>query len=482
MPQTSSTAIKRNDYSWQSSLPRTLHPLKNRKTPSTTAVSTIGTKNLTKCVSRQLQVSSKCPKKFYVKEPSTTLISPTRFKSPCKSKNLNSVEASTCPSTGSSQPASSCRKSQSMIELSPARFNSIGNNNLRSGMELKGQLAIKRTTLSSLISKSHGDLQNNNLQIITESNKEQLEEVSKKAGSLICHTLILNAWRQRREEVKTLQGTIQKLVEQIDHSQLQIVVLRRLLDTENNRIGQLSAEVHRTKAQLENTIKEKNELAAEKEILENDAKKFQEVSEERRLISENWKNELLSTKSQLKAVEIQMERDREKLSKLREDKKILLERVLTNEALAAEHSEKAEQAGMISKDLHEQISAQIGTINKLQDDKNQLTRELKDAETENINLKNSLSTMNDTKESLNLQAENLTIQLNDREAALRRIESAYNTQLIELNDLREQLLRQSQQTGWSGRMLQIAGSMVRAPGAILRTLSFLSLPSIVRHP
>lgn len=53
---------------------------------------------------------------------------------------------------------------------------------------------------------------------------------------------------------------------------------------------------------------------------------------------------------------------------------------------------------------------------------------------------------------------------------------------IELNELREQLLRQSQQTGWSGRMLQIAGSMVRAPGAILRTLSFLSLPSIVRHP
>lgn len=132
MPQTSSTAIKRNDYSWQSSLPRT-HPLKNRKTPSTTAVSNIGTKNLTKCVSRQLQVSSKCPKKFYVKEPSTntTLISPTRFKSPCKSKNSNSVEASTCPSTDSSQPASSCRKSQSMIELSPARFNLIGNNNLR---------------------------------------------------------------------------------------------------------------------------------------------------------------------------------------------------------------------------------------------------------------------------------------------------------------------------------------------------------------
>lgn len=40
----------------------------------------------------------------------------------------------------------------------------------------------------------------------------------------------------------------------------------------------------------------------------------------------------------------------------------------------------------------------------------------------------------------------------------------------ELNELRERLIRQSQEGGWSSRMLQLAGSVVRAPGAILRTL------------
>lgn len=47
----------------------------------------------------------------------------------------------------------------------------------------------------------------------------------------------------------------------------------------------------------------------------------------------------------------------------------------------------------------------------------------------------------------------------------------------ELSELRERLIRQSQEGGWSSRMLQLAGSVVRAPRAILRTL--LSGPVLV---
>lgn len=41
---------------------------------------------------------------------------------------------------------------------------------------------------------------------------------------------------------------------------------------------------------------------------------------------------------------------------------------------------------------------------------------------------------------------------------------------MELRELKERLMRQSQEGGWSSRMLQIAGSVVRAPRVILRTL------------
>ena len=43
---------------------------------------------------------------------------------------------------------------------------------------------------------------------------------------------------------------------------------------------------------------------------------------------------------------------------------------------------------------------------------------------------------------------------------------------LELNELRDRLFRESRDCGWSSKILQLAGSMVRAPGAILRTLSF----------
>jgi len=45
---------------------------------------------------------------------------------------------------------------------------------------------------------------------------------------------------------------------------------------------------------------------------------------------------------------------------------------------------------------------------------------------------------------------------------------------MELNELQNRFLRQSQDSGWSSRVLQLAGSVVRAPRVIFRTLSFFS--------
>lgn len=82
----------------------------------------------------------------------------------------------------------------------------------------------------------------------------------KKAANLVCHVLMLNAWRRRRSEVQYLHGTIDDLSQQIEHLHLQIVVLRRLLDTENIRVSKLTSNVHRAKIQFDETSKEKNTL------------------------------------------------------------------------------------------------------------------------------------------------------------------------------------------------------------------------------
>lgn len=66
----------------------------------------------------------------------------------------------------------------------------------------------------------------------------------------------------------------------------------------------------------------------EKEKLEVELKRAEEVSQERLVAVGNLKNELLTVQDQLKTLDAQMAKDREKLLKLREDKRILLDKVL----------------------------------------------------------------------------------------------------------------------------------------------------------
>lgn len=54
-----------------------------------------------------------------------------------------------------------------------------------------------------------------------------------------------------------------------------------------------------------------------------------DLSEERQVSTENMRNELITAQNQLQAVDEQMSKDREKLLKLREDKRILLEKART---------------------------------------------------------------------------------------------------------------------------------------------------------
>lgn len=61
--------------------------------------------------------------------------------------------------------------------------------------------------------------------------------------------------------------------------------------------------------------------------MEVELKRVEEISQERSVTVGNLKNELLTAQDQLKALDTQMAKDREKLLKLREDKRILLDKV-----------------------------------------------------------------------------------------------------------------------------------------------------------
>ncbi|XP_076672057.1 uncharacterized protein LOC143371080 isoform X2 [Andrena cerasifolii] len=229
----------------------------------------------------------------------------------------------------------------------------------------------------------------------------------RKAASMMCRVLMLNAWRRRRGEVLYLRDTI-------DNLHLQIFVLRRLIDTENIRICKMTGEVHRVKMQFDETSKEKDALRT----------------------------------------------------------------VTASETLAAERGAMAEKAESVTEDLQMRLAMQIALVESSQRQIQRYSKELKAKQDEKSKLEKFLRSSEETGKSLKLRTAFLETQLADRETNLRRLESAYNSQMSELNELRERLIRQSQEGGWSSRMLQIAGSVVRAPRAILRTLLSTTNPAL----
>ncbi|XP_063975090.1 uncharacterized protein LOC135161443 isoform X2 [Diachasmimorpha longicaudata] len=371
-------------------------PVRQRKGP--TAIPISG-RNLSKCLNR-VQLASK----YHSHRPAVK----HSFRTP-------RISTATCPSTFRAPIASSCRKSLSMVDLSPAKIDA--------NLQIRSERGRPPTEMGQV-----GEGCSNG-QILTGRAHNEGEGTIKSAASLVCHALAVNAWRRRRDEVAELSGSIEKLGQQVDHLQLQIAVLRRLLETENNRVAKLSGEVHCTRTQLDEEIKQKGQLIAEKEQLEIEVQRSKQVSENREIFAENLKNDLLSVKDQLAALEIQMSKEREKLLKLHEDKKILLEKVSRSEALATERGEKAKRVEKIYEELQGRFAVQVGIIDTLQGDKQKLSRDLKIAEIEKVRLEKRLSASEESGKALSLRVNDIEMQLGDREAALRRIETAYNAQL-----------------------------------------------------
>ncbi|XP_071562934.1 uncharacterized protein [Temnothorax nylanderi] len=367
-----------------------------------------------------------------------------------------------------------CKKSLSMMDLSLAVVDpDVG--------DLKSESESSASRLDEIADRTKDILANGGsgrswTDATPSSESEQgeaTEDPTIKAANVVCRVLVLNAWRRRRAEIAQLE-------QQVEHLHLQIEFLRRLLLAENDRVGRLNGELYREKSQLEEMTRERDAVKSEKEKLETELKRAEEVSQERSVTVGNLRNELLTAQDQLKALDMQMMKDREKLLKLREDKKILLDKVSASEALARERGARAEKAESAVEDLQLRLVAQVSLTESTQEQLQRTSRELQTAVTERQKLEKRLKASESNAKTLSLRVFALESQLADREVELRRVEMEYHSQMTELSELREQLLRQSQESGWSSRILQIAGSIMRV--SILRTFAFLSSATLPLPP
>ncbi|XP_050478089.1 uncharacterized protein LOC126867549 isoform X2 [Bombus huntii] len=438
-------------------------------------------KRLTRCTQHkfltysQLPVRCQRPSRYY--RPPRTFFRLASFATINRTTAINTTKS--CPDNSTCSifhavDTSHCKKSLSMIDFS-SLIMEAENSDLRSDSSFIEKLEENdkiKDTISNEMGISVG-IRKWMDGFMTSKSEEaccQFFQNPKKAANLVCHVLMLNAWRRRRSEVQYLHGTIDDLSQQIEHLHLQIVVLRRLLDTENIRVSKLTSNVHRAKIQFDETSKEKNTLKLEKVKMENEIKRLTELCEERLVAAENVQNELLTAQNHLHALDMQMSKDREKLLKLREDKRILLEKVTASETLATERGMRADKAESCMEDLQLKLATQTALVESSQEQIERYSKELKVKEDEKIKLLKRLKSSEDMGRNLSLRTISLEAQLVDGGVALEHMQEAYNSQLTELRELKERLMRQSQEGGWSSRMLQIAGSVVRAPRVILRTL------------
>ncbi|XP_043473110.1 synaptonemal complex protein 1 [Leptopilina heterotoma] len=413
-------------------------------------------RNVTQCVNRRLQYSQlpvRCQKRpiyrpaknsHKLQAPSIPIINLMKTNTTkILSDNLKCSPVSRIPITPR------CKRSISLVDLSPSvndpEFDDLRSLESNSNSTRREEIEERKAEMLGVIEigSEYGITKGIDCQLVEEN----------KAASLVCRVLLMNAWRKRREEVVKLQENVQQLNQQVDHLHIQIVVLRRLLETENNRVGKITIEINQAKLQLNEVVQKKEALTLEKENLEGKVQSLLDSSEQEKVATENLRNQLFGLKSQLEALDGQITRDREKILKLREEKKILSEKITVNEEQLKSEKLRNEELQLLVTSADEKAQLSFKELKKKEEEAEKLKEQLKLSKNVATALENKLS---------------------DREAALRRVETAFNSQIFELNELKERLIRQSQEGGWSNRVLQFAGSFVRAPRAILRSLSFFS--------
>ncbi|KAK6618622.1 hypothetical protein RUM43_013013 [Polyplax serrata] len=166
------------------------------------------------------------------------------------------------------------------------------------------------------------DFSSNDLANMEEDIKEHK---LKQAGSRIKNLVILNAWRQQREKNNLLEADVKNLTNQVEKLLLQTFALKQLLEAGETRVVQTNKDLKKVLNALEECKFQKKAVIHEKEQLESRLT----AMEEQILLMENEcknkKNELITARQEAQNWEKQLDREREKLGKFKEDKKFVMD-------------------------------------------------------------------------------------------------------------------------------------------------------------
>ncbi|CAG2053498.1 unnamed protein product [Timema podura] len=112
--------------------------------------------------------------------------------------------------------------------------------------------------------------------------------------------------------------------------QRQTEVLRTLLDSERQRVNKALASADQSALAVQEVCRERDVIKAEKESYSHQLEELEHQLQEMHIQCLNCKNENQVIRAELSTLEAQLTKERSKLYRLREDKKILLDKLLDN--------------------------------------------------------------------------------------------------------------------------------------------------------
>lgn len=245
----------------------------------------------------------------------------------------------------------------------------------------------------------------------------------------VCKMFILNAWRHRRSQVLSFQNRLTKMGNEVDNLNIQVVVLRNLLESEKLRVAVSMSDAAHLKLRLENELKEnshlKNEisnLVSEKNVWKNqEAKMTSEM--------QSLKDELTLTSEQNKYLRRECDDFEKALSEVKQKEGNLQKQL---DELTICLREKDEN----TKEIQYKVSALLARMSELKKRNQNL---LKENENKERKINECINKINDMSVELN-NSQNICKVQNENIANLKRdlgnVKEKVKSQTIDIENLK----------------------------------------------
>uniref|UniRef100_A0A1B6FG31 Uncharacterized protein n=1 Tax=Cuerna arida TaxID=1464854 RepID=A0A1B6FG31_9HEMI len=251
-----------------------------------------------------------------------------------KIKNDGTHKSKIWDSTG----VSTSNKNRKLHNCLPAELTPIVNKNKQLNSKRKSISLVelpsiqKICTLKKRYSKEHGDETNLSIIASKKCNITSLNSVEEfELARKVCNIFILHSWRKRRYEVTKLRINAQKMENEVQNLNVQIVVLRNLLESEKLRVAVAMSDSAHLKQRLENELKTSDQLRVDLTRLETEKYNQDNKQSQMEIEINSLKNELSSLDCMNKDFKEKIESYYRDIKESREKEAHLLSKLETEE-------------------------------------------------------------------------------------------------------------------------------------------------------